>query len=88
MEQTRTHRREASSWKNADSTVLVAKKCCRVAHFEEEEEEISFPVEIFKRVLLIYLVGFKNTGFYRHAYYEGSTAGILVAGYIYVSKFD
>ena len=49
---------------------FVAKKCCRVAHFEEEEEEISFPVEIFKRVLLIYLVGFKNTGFYRHAYYE------------------
>ena len=64
----------------------MAKKCCRVAHFEEEEEEISFPVEIFKRVLLIYLVGFqkKNTGFYRHAYYEGSTAGILVAGYIYI----
>ena len=58
----------------------MEKKCCRVAHFEEEEEEISFPVEIFKRVLLIYLVGFKNTGFYRHAYYEGST----VAGYIYI----
>ena len=67
----------------------MAKKCCRVAHFEEEEEEISFPVEIFKRVLLIYLVGFqkKNTGFYRHAYYEGSTAGILVAGYIYIYRY-
>ena len=41
---------------------FVAKKCCRVAHFEEEEEEISFPVEIFKRVLLIYLVGSKIRG--------------------------
>ena len=64
---------------------FVAKKCCRVAHFEEEEEEISFPVEIFKRVLLIYLVGSKIRGSIDTPYYEGSTAfGILVAGYIYI----